>query len=557
MPVADRDNPISAEHWQAIVANWNATEAPFPNQHCIHELFEQQVSATATATAVEDGERAISYGELNGLANQLARHLQTLGLGPDLRVAICMERSVEMVVGLLAVLKAGGAYVPLDPSYPPGRLMYMLTDSAPIAILTNSATAHLLSIVVREMPQVPPVVNVTQDAPLWAHQPVADTATRDLGLTSQHLAYVIYTSGSTGVPKGVMTEHRALVNRLCWMQSMYQMDHTDAVLQKTPFSFDVSVWEFLWTLTTGARLVMAKPQGHKDPVYLRRIIQQRGVTTLHFVPSMLQLFLSHPGVSACRSLKRVICSGEALPASLVRRFSTLLPDSRLFNLYGPTEAAIDVTEWEWNGHNLEQNQTPPIGRPIWNTRIYILNEAYQPVPPGVEGEIHIGGVGVARGYLNRPHLTAARFVASPFVYDRLYKTGDLGRFLTDGNIEYLGRNDFQLKINGCRIELGEIESRLLEHERVREVVVMAREHQPGGKRLVAYYTTTDDQEIPARDLHARLSGVLAQYMLPAAYLRLSNFPLNVNGKVDRSALPIPDAAAYDMRTSDRTSRVSC
>ncbi|WP_122879840.1 non-ribosomal peptide synthetase, partial [Burkholderia pseudomallei] len=359
---------------------------------------------------------------------------------------------------------------------------------------------------------------------------------------ARRLAYVIYTSGSSGEPKGVMNEHRGVVNRLWWMQQTYALDERDAVLQKTPFSFDVSVWEFFWPLMSGARLVIAKPEGHKDPAYLSELIDRERVTTLHFVPSMLQAFLEDEGAArGCGSVKRVMCSGEALPPSLVKRFYRCLPDARLHNLYGPTEAAVDVTAWACDAE--EGGASVPIGRPIANTRIYILDGYGQPVPRGVAGELYIGGVQVARGYLNRPELTRERFVDDPFVAGgRLYKTGDLARWRTDGSLEYLGRNDFQVKIRGFRIELGEIEAQLAKVAGVRETVVLARDSgSPAGeKRLVAYYTGNAD----VAALREQATRHLPAYMVPSAYVRLDAWPLTPNGKLDRRALPAPADDAY-------------
>ncbi|HXH37708.1 MAG TPA: amino acid adenylation domain-containing protein, partial [Thermoanaerobaculia bacterium] len=364
-----------------------------------------------------------------------------------------------------------------------------------------------------------------------------------------HLAYVIYTSGSTGRPKGVMNEHHGVVNRLLWMQEAYGLGGGDAVLQKTPFSFDVSVWEFFWPLFTGATLVMAQPGGHKDPGYLADTIRRHHITTLHFVPSMLQVFLEHAEASQCLSLRRVVCSGEALPSALARRFAERLPHATLYNLYGPTEAAVDVTAWTCPATEIPD--AIPIGRPIANTQIYILDRYGAPVPVGVAGELHIAGVQVARGYLNRPELTAERFVTDPFAGEagaRMYKTGDLARWQDDGNIEYLGRNDFQVKLRGFRIELGEIEARLTEHEAVREAVVVAREEKAGEKRLVVYYTPSPDRAEPsAADLRAFLSERLPEYMVPAVYVPLDAMPLTSNGKLDRKALPAPEAGSVAAR----------
>jgi amino acid adenylation domain-containing protein len=391
----------------------------------------------------------VSYAELNARANRLAHHLRGLGVGPDVRVAICLERSLEMVAALLAVLKAGGAYVPLDPAYPAERLAYMLEDSAPAVLLTHEAA---LGAMVGHSSGLP-IVNLESDEWQWTGQSERNPDCASIGLDGRSLAYVIYTSGSTGIPKGAMNEHQGVVNRLVGMQREYGLGAYDAVLQKTPFSFDVSVWEFFWPLLFGARLVMARPDGHKNPSYLVQIIQQENITTLHFVPSMLLVFLEYHEASECRNLARVICSGEALPASLARRFYDRLPDTDLHNLYGPTEAAIDVTSWDCRQKAVGDGV--PIGRPVANTCIYILDADQQPAPTRVAGELHIGGAQVARGYLDRANLTAERFLPNPFGLQpgaRIYKTGDLSRWLPEGEIEFLGRNDYQVKIRGFRID---------------------------------------------------------------------------------------------------------
>lgn len=525
------------EERHKLLIEWNATGAAYPRDKYVHELFEEQAARTPDAVAVVHDGRTLTYSQLNARANQLAHHLQGLGVGPEALVAICVERSLEMVVGLLAILKAGGAYVPMDPSYPQERLAYMLKDSAPAAVLTQCHVRDLLPAGSDSLP----VIAIDGDAPLWASMP--DSNPDCARLSADNLAYVIYTSGSTGTPKGAMNAHMGVVNRLLWMQDAYHLTSGDAVLQKTPFSFDVSVWEFFWPLLTGARLAIARPGGHKDPTYLCDAIQQENITTLHFVPSMLQAFLEYEGASACRSVKRVICSGEALPASLARRFRERLPACELHNLYGPTEAAVDVTAWKCGAGT--EAASVPIGRPIANTRIYILGARGEPVPVGVAGEVFIGGVQVGRGYLNRPDLTSERFVADPFSAEpgaRMYKTGDLGRWTADGIIEYLGRNDFQVKIRGFRIELGEIEARLAEHEGVREPVVVACEDGSGDKRLVAYYVS--DANIALEALRTHILAKLPEYMVPAAYVRLDRMPFTHNGKLDRKALPAPDSRAY-------------
>ncbi|CAM8763661.1 non-ribosomal peptide synthetase [Burkholderia pseudomallei] len=541
MPVGMLPLLDEAERKQVVYA-WNATERDYPIEQCIHQLFEAQVDRKPEAIALTfDGQR-LSYAELNARANRLAHYLQARGVGPDRLVALCAERGIEMVVGLLAILKAGGAYVPLDPSHPPERLRRMLDDTNPVAVLVDDIGADALASFGSHVAARSPRVHLSRDIAQWRTcSPTNPPTPRERA--ARRLAYVIYTSGSSGEPKGVMNEHRGVVNRLWWMQQTYALDERDAVLQKTPFSFDVSVWEFFWPLMSGARLVIAKPEGHKDPAYLSELIDRERVTTLHFVPSMLQAFLEDEGAArGCGSVKRVMCSGEALPPSLVKRFYRCLPDARLHNLYGPTEAAVDVTAWACDAE--EGGASVPIGRPIANTRIYVLDGYGQPVPRGVAGELYIGGVQVARGYLNRPELTRERFVDDPFVAGgRLYKTGDLARWRTDGSLEYLGRNDFQVKIRGFRIELGEIEAQLAKVAGVRETVVLARDSgSPAGeKRLVAYYTGNADDVAALREQATRH---LPAYMVPSAYVRLDAWPLTPNGKLDRRALPAPADDAY-------------
>ena len=404
-------------------------------------------------------QQTLTYGELNARANQLAHYLRGLGVGPEALVGVCMERSVEMVVALYGVLKAGGAYVPVDPDYPQERVAYMLQDAGAPVLLTQSR-------LVGRLPSHDGKV-VCLDTE-WGRMAGEDMANPAKATAPENLAYVIYTSGSTGRPKGAMNTHRGICNRLLWMQDQYGLTGADKVLQKTPFSFDVSVWEFFWPLLVGARLVVAEPGGHRDGAYLVKLIREQGVTVLHFVPSMLRVFLEEPEVEKCQSLRHVMCSGEALPYDLQEQFFRLLP-SQLHNLYGPTEAAVDVTHWTCRRG--DERKIVPIGRPVANTQIYILDHHLQPVPMGVPGELHIGGVQVGRGYHKRPELTAEKFIPDPFSGDpeaRLYKTGDLCRWLADGAVEYLGRMDFQVKIRGFRIELGEIESVLRSHSGVRE-----------------------------------------------------------------------------------------
>jgi amino acid adenylation domain-containing protein len=360
-----------------------------------------------------------------------------------------------------------------------------------------------------------------------------------------NLAYIIFTSGSTGRPKGVLNEHHGIVNRLLWMQDEYQLDSSDTVLQKTPFSFDVSVWEFFWPLMTGARLVMAKPGGHRDTTYLIEEIISERVTTMHFVPPMLQVFLQDVTATNCTSLKRVICSGEALPIELQQRFFAMLP-AELHNLYGPTEAAIDVSYWACERD--DESTSVPIGAPVANTQLHVVDEQGQPCAIGVPGELWIGGTQVARGYINRPELTAAAFVADPFSKQpnaRAYKTGDLVRWRADGNIEFLGRIDHQIKLRGFRIELGEIESHLTQLDKVKQSVVLLREDTPGLKQLVAYVECADpiafDQDMARKALDTQLPD----YMVPTAFVALEVFPLTPNGKLDRKALPAPESQTIE------------
>ena len=521
----DRLPILGVEERNKLLVEFNSTEVPYDLDQTLQALFEAQVERTPEAVAVIAAEQRLTYRALNERANRLAHHLREHGVQPDTRVGICLERGLDMVVGLFAILKAGGAYVPLDPAYPQERIAYMLQDSAPVVVLAQATTRALLGDV--------PVIEL--DHVTWQRQPATNLQVP--GLTARHAAYVIYTSGSTGEPKGVINEHAGVVNRLLWMQDAYGLNAEDAVLQKTPFSFDVSVWEFFWPLFTGARLVMARPGGHKDPAYLCEVIEAQRITTLHFVPSMLDVFLAHGDVSQAEGLVRVMCSGEALPGSLVRRFKQQLPGIGLYNLYGPTEAAVDVTAW--NCARPEVPDNTPIGKPIANTRMYVLDAQLQPVPLGVVGELFIGGVQVARGYLNRAQLTAERFLEDPFTGGRMYRTGDVGRYLPDGNIEYLGRNDDQVKIRGLRIELGEIQARLTEHTSVKDAVVVARD-----ERLVAYYT---GEHAPVESLRAQLLLHLPDFMVPALFVHLDALPLSPNGKLDRKALPAPGMEARLVR----------
>ncbi|QEY62655.1 amino acid adenylation domain-containing protein [Metapseudomonas lalkuanensis] len=526
---------LDTEEITRQVQGWNATATDY-GYTPVQRLFEARAAAQPDAPALAFGNQSLTYAQLNVRANRLAHKLRSLGVGPESLVGVACERSVELVVSLLAILKAGGAYVPFDPEYPRDRLAYLFDDSRIALLLTQS---HLLA----ELPLPEGVTSLCLDQDSDALEAFS-AANPDVAIAPGNLAYLIYTSGSTGKPKGAGNTHAALHNRLAWMQAAYQLDAGDTVLQKTPFSFDVSVWEFFWPLMVGARLAVAAPGDHRDPARLLALIEAHRVTTLHFVPSMLQAFASQLAVQArgaaqCASLKRIVCSGEALSAELQGQVFARLPGVGLFNLYGPTEAAIDVTHWTCRE---EGRDSVPIGQPIANLATYILDERLNPVPVGVAGELYLAGAGLARGYHRRASLSAERFVANPFASGgRMYRTGDLARYREDGVIEYLGRLDQQVKIRGLRIEPGEIEARLQDHAGVREAVVVAREGV-SGKQLVAYLVPAqqgDEAELRGA-LKAHLGATLPDYMVPAQFILLAAMPLSPNGKLDRKALPKPD-----------------
>ncbi|HEX8244151.1 MAG TPA: amino acid adenylation domain-containing protein, partial [Longimicrobium sp.] len=531
---------LAPEERAQVVEEWNRTRADYPAERCIHQLFERQAARTPERIALVFEGDSLTYGKLNARANRLAHRLRRLGAGPEAPVGLCMERSLEMVVSILAILKAGGAYVPLDPGYPAERLEMMLADSAVTVLLTQERLRGAVPIGAETT-----LVCVDAEWEEIAGERADDPAS---GVFPGNLAYVIYTSGSTGRPKGVMTEHAAVVNRLCWMQAEFGLGAGDVVLQKTPVSFDVSVWELFWPLQQGATLVMARSDGHRDPAYLRDVVERRGVTTLHFVPSMLQPFLDVARPERCRTLKRVICSGEALSPALAARFHEQFPATvSLHNLYGPTEAAVDVSHWPCARDGAD---VVPIGRPIWNTRLYVLDAALRPLPVGIPGELYIGGVQVARGYLDGPALTAERFVPDPFGAPgtRLYRTGDRARWIEvpecegakarrwnsreDAShdaestlalshsrtfaLQYLGRLDQQVKVRGFRIEPGEVEAALRAHAGVRDCAVAARPDADGELRLVAYVAGAFDADV----LRAHLRRTLPEHMVPGAFVSL-------------------------------------
>jgi amino acid adenylation domain-containing protein/non-ribosomal peptide synthase protein (TIGR01720 family) len=540
---------LSAFELQQVVLEWNDTSTGWrvAGGAVLHELIEWQALRTPDAVAVESERGVLSYWGLEAASNRLAQQLVGLGVGVETRVAVCLERSPELVVSLLAVLKAGGAYVPVDPAYPLERQRFMVSDSgAPVLVTSGGAGSALLG-GEGGSGRALAVVDLGRAAPGLGS--AAETRP-EVRVPGSALAYVIYTSGSTGRPKGAMNAHSGIVNRLLWMQAAYGLDGSDAVLQKTPFSFDVSVWELFWPLVTGARLVVARPGGHRESDYLVRRVASSGVTTLHFVPSMLPAFLDQAGSEGCRSLRRVIASGEALAPELAERFRRRLGSGvRLENLYGPTEAAVDVTRWSCPAEG--PVGSVPIGRPIANLRTHVLDGGLRPVPLGVAGELYLGGVGVGRGYLGRPGLTAERFVPDSLARGgegggRLYRTGDLARHTTGGEIEYLGRIDFQVKVRGFRIELGEIESALAEHPAVRQAVATAEPGGGGGSlRLAAYVEVRGEPRPGVEELRAFLGARLPEHMVPGRFALLDELPLLPNGKADRralAALPLDEPA---------------
>nr|WP_277714046.1 non-ribosomal peptide synthase/polyketide synthase [Paenibacillus mucilaginosus] len=522
-----------------ILGAFNDTAAEYPQKATIISLFEEQAARTPERIAVLFEDASLTYGELNARANALARTLQAAGIGPDARAAVMTERSLEMIVGIYAILKAGGAYVPVAPDYPEERIRYILEDSGSKVLLTQE---RFLAAVPQEYDGV--VVNLN-DPNVYG----SDESNLALVAGPQDAAYVIYTSGSTGKPKGVLIEHTSAVNRILWMHEKYPIGPDDTILQKTAFTFDVSVWELFWWGMVGSKVCLLTPGGEKNPAQILEAIERYGITTMHFVPAMLHAFLDYaeslPADEAAvqlASLKQVFASGEALPPQHVARFQASVSKvrgARLINLYGPTEATVDVSYFD-----CEPDGTyamVPIGRPVWNTRLYVMKEGTTQLQPvGVAGELCIAGIQVARGYLNRPELNQEKFAADPFVPGaRMYRTGDLTRWLPDGNIEYLGRIDHQVKIRGYRIELGEVESAVLDVEAVLEAVVTAREDQSGQKQLCAYYVA--DRELAAGELREVLSAQLPSYMVPAYFMQLERMPLSANGKIDRKELPVPEA----------------
>ncbi len=506
---------------QHIVVEWNSPAIDYPSERCIPELFEEQVRKTPDAVAVVFEDSFLSYAELNRQSNQVAHYLRNLGVGPDRLVAICVERSLEMIVALLGVLKAGGAYVPLDPAYPQERLRYMLEDCAPVALLTQGHLQELFA----GLSNPPPTFDLAEIAPAWKDEPETNLDSASVGLTSAHLAYVIYTSGSTGAPKGVMVEHRNVSRLFDATDAWFRFNGKDVWTLFHSYAFDFSVWEIWGALLYGGRLVIVSRALARSPGEFYKLICREKVTVLNQTPSAFrQLIAAQASSPEVHELRHVIFGGEALELSTLKPWYEQNSNQRteLINMYGITETTVHVTYKPLERADSRRGGSP-IGRRIPDLRIYILDAHGEPVPIGVAGELHVGGAGVARGYLKRPELTAERFVADPFVDNgeaRMYKTGDVGRWLPDGTIEFVGRNDFQVKIRGFRIELGEIEARLAEQTGVREAIVVAREAAAGDKQLVAYYTRDGrGAAANAEFLRARLSEKLPDYTYPRRMYR--------------------------------------
>ena len=566
---------LSGKQYEKVIHQWNATEQEYSKFKTIQQLFEEQVKKSPNNIAVVYKGNRLTYEQLNKRSNQLAHYLkQNYQITPDTLIALYLNRSAHMLISILAILKAGGAYVPIDPSNPKDRTSYILEDTKAVLILTNevykdelkdlgiSINSHNLVCLDNagsfEKTNQQTKILAVDNEKIQEELSLQLIDNLEVEAISTNLAYVIYTSGTTGNPKGVMVEHQGIVNRIQWMNSMYPLHETDKILQKTPYTFDVSVWELLWANLYGACVVFAKPEDHKDTKSIIDLINEESITITHFVPSMLSVFedtlsidqerLNSSRSSRIPSLRYIFCSGEALNLTQVQKCHELLPNTEIHNLYGPTETSIDVLYYDCNNKDIA---TIYIGKPIDNTKVYVLDENLTPLPIGAIGELYVGGVGLARGYLNRADLTAELFVKNPFQTEeekkdnknrRLYKTGDLVRWSSDGNIEYVGRNDFQVKIRGYRIELEEIENVLLSYAGIKQSVVLSKERtstdESIDKYLVGYYVA--DNELNNEDILKSLSKRLPEYMVPSVLVYLDKLPLNINGKLDRKALPSPE-----------------
>ncbi|HET6975216.1 MAG TPA: amino acid adenylation domain-containing protein [Pyrinomonadaceae bacterium] len=520
---------MTIDEQRALLTEHNATQVAYPPHTLLHELFEEQAAATPDAIAIISEDVRLTYAELNRRANELAHHLRSLGLLPEGRAGVLLERSADLVVALLAVLKAGGTCVPLDPSYPPERLTLLLEDSQARVVLTHEQLAKGI------LASGAQVICLDSFVPVHSGQNLATSA--DVA----NVAYVIYTSGSSGKPKGVMVTHGALCNHMRWMCDAFALNEADVFLQKTPIGFDASVWEFYVPLLAGAKLVMARPGGHQDSSYLVQTIIEYGVTVVQIVPTLLRMLVAEPGLSSCVNLRFVFCGGEALSEELAARCRKRLPGARLCNLYGPAETTIDATYWVSDSSS--STKTVPIGRPVANVRAYVLDQWTRPVPVGVVGELYLDGAGLARGYEGLPDLTAERFVPNPFKDEhgeRMYRTGDFVRRLPGGELEFLERVDGQVKVRGSRVELGEVEAALCAHSCVVAAAVVGRVDNSGEQRLVAYVVTVDERENLTAELRRYLKERLPGSMVPSVFVRMETLPVLPSGKVDRRALPAPD-----------------
>ncbi|HEX7733566.1 MAG TPA: amino acid adenylation domain-containing protein [Ktedonobacteraceae bacterium] len=522
-----------AEH-QLLITAWNATRVAHQHAMSLHQQFEEQAAKTPDVVAVQYEDQFLTYQELNRRANQLAHYLRVLGIKADVPVGVCVERSLELIIGLLGTLKAGGAYVPLDVSQPLERLAFILQDaSIPVLLTTQDILPALHE-------TTPRVVYLDKDWPAIARE--SEEQAQSI-IAAENLAYVIYTSGSTGRPKGVMLTHHAICNHTVWMRDYFPFTVGDRLLQKTAISFDASVWEFCCALLTGVTLVMARPGGQRDSKYMVEILHREYISILLIVPSHLQILLDEPGWQKCTSLRYLGCGGEDLPAVLSQRLAAFPHPALLYNLYGPTETTVETICWVGKPESVTGEKVP-IGQPVFNTQVYVLDHHFRPVPIGVTGELYIGGDALARGYLKRADLTAEQFVPNPFNQEtgtRLYRTGDLARYRPDGTLEYLGRKDNQVKLRGYRIEIGEIEAILGQHPLVQQCAIIVREDIPGDRRLVAYIVPHSEEAPTASSLRATLQAKLPSYMVPSTFVIQTSLPRSSSEKIDRHALPRPES----------------
>jgi amino acid adenylation domain-containing protein len=534
--VLDRVSLLSDGERRRVVEDWNRVEAAELDETLV-DLIRAQAMRTADATAVSYEDVSLSYAELEDRSNRMARLLRSRGVSTETRVGICLDRSLDLIVTLLGVVKAGAAFVPLDPEYPTERLAYVVDDAGISNVVTELKWLDRL-------PTGLDLVLVNADRAVLTKYRAAPI---DAGVRRENAAYVIYTSGSTGRPKGAINSHENIVSSIGWVQGLYRLGADDVMLMKTPLGFDDSVREVFWTLSTGGRVVVAVPGGHRDPAYLARVIAKEGVTFLHTVPSLLQAFVDEPSARGrCGSLRYVMSGGEVLTPALQRRFFEMA-EADLVNHYGPSEAGVDVTSWVCRR---DAGDAPiPIGRPGARTTAYVLDGRGEPVPPGVVGELYIGGPQVGRGYVGVPRLTAERFVPDPFATRpgaRLYRTGDFCRWAGDGQLMFAGRADDQVKIRGIRIELGEIEAALVEHPDIRTAALVVREDSPGNRQLVAYLVPRVPRQVPTmRSMRQHLGRSLPSAMVPNVFVVMAALPLNSNEKVDRGALPAPDGQVRD------------